>query len=144
MRVMAVDYGVARTGVAVSDATGTLTGDAFVIKDKCMGRVARRIVREWKTRGVDRIVVGLPLNMNDTEGESAARCREFAGLIEGLIEDRYQGATKPIMWDERGTTLDAYEVLNANRRYGKKRRERIDAVAASLILESYLASMGKE
>jgi len=134
MRVMAVDYGDARTGVAVSDATATIVGDAWVLQSKSREDVAAAISAEAATRGVSVIVVGFPRNMDGTAGPRAEVCEQFAALLRGRCEARVA------LWDERLTTVDAHRILTDAGKFGKKRKKTIDAVAASLILEGYLSS----
>ena len=133
MKVMAIDYGDARTGVALSDVGGTITGRTTVIPSYNPEKALSALVSLAVENGVERLVVGLPKNMDGTEGERAALCRDFAGRLEKISGLRVD------LWDERRTTLDAYRILSDNRRFGKKRRQQVDAVAASLILEGYLA-----
>ena len=135
MRVMAVDYGDERTGIAVSDPLGILVGETFVIKEWNQERLAEKIAEAARERGVQVIVIGNPKNMDGTEGPRAEKSRELAALVKGRI------GIDPVMWDERRTTVDAHRILSDNGRYGKKRKELVDAVAASLILEGYLGSI---
>ena len=133
MRVMAIDYGDRRIGIAVSDALGVLCGDAFTITEWNMERAAQRIAEEAKARGVGTLVLGLPKNMDGSEGPRAEISREFAALIE-----RETGLT-PVLWDERRSSVEAHAILHANGRKMKAHRKTVDAVAASLMLESYLS-----
>ena len=133
MRIMAIDYGDARTGVAVSDETATLTGDAWVIHNRNSNIIASGIIEEAKTRGVSQIVVGYPKNMDGTIGPRAEKCEDFAGLLRTICD------IEIILRDERMTTISANRVLTETGRFGKKRKKTIDAVAASIILEEYLA-----
>ena len=130
---MAVDYGDARTGVAVSDMTSTLTGEAWVIQEKGMQEVARAIAGEAVSRGVRAIVVGHPKNMDGSVGPRAEISEQLAGHIQKLCD------IDVVLWDERMTTMSAHRILTDTGRFGKKRKKTVDAVAASLILESYLA-----
>jgi len=132
---MAIDYGDARTGVAVSDTSLTLVGDAWVVHSKKMEEVAKTIVSEVVKRGVTRIVVGYPKNMNGTAGPRAEKSEHLVGLLRDLSE------IEIILWDERMTTISANRVLTDAGKFGKKRKNTIDAVAAALILESYLGSL---
>ncbi|MBQ7566861.1 MAG: Holliday junction resolvase RuvX [Oscillospiraceae bacterium] len=135
MKIMAIDYGDARTGVAVSDSLGMLVGTTDVIRAYRAETVAQEIAKRVKEHGVERLVMGLPKNMDGTEGPRAALYREFAALVE-------RTAGMPvILWDERRTTVDAHRILSENNVHGKKRKDTVDAVAASLILEAYLASL---
>ena len=120
MRVMAIDYGDARTGVAVSDAAGTLTGYTTVIPSRVPERAAEELARIARERQADELVMGFPRNMDGTEGPRAELYRSFAALVE-------EKAGMPVrLWDERRTTIEAHQM-------------NVDAVAASLILEGYLA-----
>ncbi len=135
MRVMAIDYGDRRTGIAVSDLTGTLAGETWTIKEWNPETLAEKIAAEVKSREVSKLVLGLPRNMDGSEGARAEKSRAFAELLEkktGFV---------PIMWDERRTTVDADRILRENGRRGKKKKAVVDAVAAMLILEGYLGSL---
>ena len=132
---MAIDYGDARTGVAVSDITGTLAGDAWVIKGRRAEIVADAIADAARDRGVERIVLGYPLNMDGTAGPRAEKSLE----LRDMLAERT--GLDIVMWDERRTTVAAHNILSENGRRGKKRKESVDAVAATLILEGYLNSL---
>ncbi len=135
MRVMAIDYGDARTGIAVSDALGTLAGETFVIAQWDAAALSRTIAAEAKTRGVETLVLGLPKNMDGTEGPRAEKARAFAELLKA------DGAPPVVLWDERRTTVDAHRILRENGKREKKHRQSVDAVAAALILEGYLGTL---
>jgi len=142
---MAVDYGDARTGVAVSDESASLTGDAWVISSKRDNETASTIVTEAKARGVSCIVVGLPKNMDGSVGPRAEKCIQFADLLHTTAQHQ-QSTSHPtdieiILRDERLTTMSAHRILTDVGKYGKKRKKTVDAIAASLILEEYLAFM---
>ena len=133
MRIMGVDFGDARTGVAVSDLLCTLAGSATVVPSRNREKAIADIVRMVKEQEVGEIVVGLPRNMDGSEGSRAQLCREFAQELE-------QAAGVPVvMWDERRTTVEAHSILSQHKYHGKKRKDTVDAVAATLILEGYLA-----
>lgn len=133
MRIMGIDYGDARTGVALSDLLCSLVGSACVVPSRNTEKAIADIVRIAKENGVGEIVVGLPRNMDGTEGSRAQLCREFAEKLK-------EATGLPVaMWDERRTTVEAHNILSAHNYHGKKRKETVDAVAASLILEGYLA-----
>ena len=132
MRVMAIDYGDARTGVALSDPSGLLTGFTTVIHSRNRETVLTQLAALCKDRGADRLVMGFPRNMDGTEGPRAALYREFAASLE-------KAAGMPVrLWDERRTTVEAHQILSCQNYHGKKRKNTVDAVAASLILEGYL------
>jgi len=134
-RIMAVDFGDARTGVAVSDISKTLVGEAFVIKDAIVDRLAKRLAQEALDRGAEKIILGYPKNMNGTLGERAEKSEKLRDKLAAL------GAPEIILWDERRTTVDAHRILSESGRNGKKRKDTVDAVAATLILEGYLNSL---
>lgn len=133
MRIMGIDYGDARTGVAISDLLCTLVGSAKVVPSRNTDKAIADIVKIAEENQVGEIVVGLPKNMDGTEGSRAQLCREFV--------DRLGQATglPVVMWDERRTTVEAHNILSQHNYHGKKRKDTVDAVAASLILEGYLA-----
>ena len=135
MRIMAVDYGDARTGVAVSDPSATLVGEAWVVHNRNIDSVAQIIVDETLNRGVSAIVVGYPKNMDGTTGPRAEKSERLVEILRSLCD------VEVILWDERMTTVSAGRVLTETGKFGKKRKKTIDAVAASLILESYLGSI---
>ena len=130
---MAIDYGDARTGIAISDPTGSIVGTALVIPSYNRDKTAAEIRRLMEQHGVEELVMGFPRNMDGTEGPRAALYREFAALLTEVT------GKEPVLWDERRTTVDAHRILSDNNRHGKKRKATVDAVAASLILEGYLA-----
>ena len=133
MRVMAIDYGDARTGVAVSDAAGLLTGYTTVIHSKKPEQAAEEIAKITAERQVDELVLGFPRNMDGTEGPRAGLYRAFAALVEEKT------GLSVRLWDERRTTVEAHQILHASGKKMKAHKQSVDAVAASLILEGYLA-----
>jgi len=137
MRVIAVDYGDARTGIAVSDESASLTGEAWVIQEKNQATVARIVASEAVSRNAQVIAVGYPKNMNGSVGPRAEKSEQLAGLLRTLCD------IEVVLWDERMTTMSAHRILTDTGRHGKKRKKTVDAVAASLILESYLRYMAK-
>lgn len=131
---MAVDYGDARTGIAVSDELGMLAGAAFAITEWSPERVAAKIAEEAKKRGVGIIVLGYPKNMDGTLGPRAEKSEQLAAMVRGTY------GLEVVLWDERRTTVDAHRILSESGVSGKKRKGTVDAVAATLILEGYLNS----
>ena len=134
-RIMGVDFGDARTGIAVSDLLCTIVGTTTVIHSRNKEKTIAQICTMVKESDVGEIVVGLPKNMDGSEGPRAELCREFAGELEtatGLLVR---------LWDERRTTVEAHNILSAHNYHGKKRKNTVDAVAASLILEGFLNSL---
>ena len=135
MRIMAIDYGDQRIGIAVSDALCVLCGDAFTMQEWNMERAAQRIAEEVRSRGVGTLVLGLPKNMDGSEGPRAALSREFAVLLKEAT------GLEPVLWDERRSSIEAHAILHAGGKKEKQHRKTVDAVAASLILEGYLGSL---
>ena len=134
-RIMGIDYGDARTGVAFSDLRCTIVGSTCVVPSRNAEKALADIVRMAKEQDVGTIVVGLPRNMNGTEGPRAELCRAFASRLGELT------GLETVMWDERRTTVEAHNILSQHNYHGKKRKDTVDAVAASLILEGYLNSI---
>ena len=134
MRIMAIDYGDERIGLAVSDLTGTLCGDAWTMNEWNMERAAERICEEAKAREVERFVLGLPRNMDGSEGPRAEKSRRFAAMLTE------RSGLEVRLWDERRSSIEAHAILHASGKKEKKHRKVVDAVAASLILEGYLGS----
>ena len=137
MRIMGIDYGDARTGVAISDLLCTIVGSTQVIHSRNMDKTIQRIHEIVSENAVSKIVVGLPKNMDGTEGPRAELCKVFAQKLEGTT------GIQVAMWDERRTTVEAHNILSAHNYHGKKRKDTVDAVAAALILEGYLAFLGR-
>ena len=132
-RIMGIDYGDARTGVALSDLLCSIVGSAQVVPSRNTQKAIADIVNIAKENEVGEIVVGLPRNMDGSEGTRAQLCREFADLLK-------EATGLPVaMWDERRTTVEAHNILSQHNYHGQKRKNTVDAVAASLILEGYLA-----
>lgn len=132
MIVMAIDYGDAHTGIAISDPTGFLTGTTTTIHSRKAEVVLDELAKLVQTHRVEELVMGFPRNMDGTEGPRAQLYRDFADRVAQIT-----GLT-PILWDERRTTVDAHRILFESGKNAKKRKQTVDAVAASLILESYL------
>ncbi len=135
MRIMGIDYGDARTGLAVSDEMNILVGEAWTLNEWNPERVADVITQEAQKRNVGRLVLGLPKNMDGSEGPRAEKCRDFAELLRSKTD------IELVMWDERRSSIEAHAILHANGKKEKKHRKTVDAVAASLILEGYLGTL---
>ena len=132
-KIMGIDYGDARTGVAISDLLCSIVGSTYVVPSRNPEKAIADIVKLAKDNMVGEIVVGLPKNMDGTEGVRAELCRAFAQQLK-------EATGLPVsMWDERRTTVEAHNILSQHNYHGKKRKNTVDAVAASLILEGYLA-----
>lgn len=137
-RIMGIDYGDARTGVALSDLLCSIVGSTTVVPSRNREKALADIVRIAKENQVGKIVVGLPRNMDGTEGPRAELCREFAAVLAEAT------GLEIIMWDERRTTVEAHNILSQHNYHGQKRKNTVDAVAASLILEGYLNSQNRK
>ena len=133
MKVLAIDYGDARTGIAVSDLTGSIVGATTVIHSRNREKTLQEIAALVREHRPARVVMGFPRNMDGSEGPRAELYRAFAADLEAVLE-------MPVrLWDERRTTVEAHNILSAIGYHGKKRKNTVDAVAASLILEGYLS-----
>lgn len=132
MRIMAIDYGDAHTGIAISDPTGLLAGTTTTINSRKAEVVLEELARLVRDYRVDELVMGYPKNMDGSDGPRAELYRAFAQRVEEAT------GLKPVLWDERRTTIDAHRILFEAGKNGKKRKKTVDAVAASLILEGYL------
>lgn len=133
MKIMAVDFGDARTGLAVCDRTEFLASPVGTIQERDFDRCAQQISYAVQEYAVGMIVVGLPRNMDGSEGERAEKCRALGERLKELTN------LPVVMWDERRTTISAANYLNETNVRGKKRKEIIDEVAATIILEDYLS-----
>lgn len=134
MRIMALDYGDARTGVAISDLNGILCGETLVLNEWDAEHLAQRVSALARERGCGLILLGLPLNMDGSEGPRAEKARQFAEMLRAL------DVPEVLLRDERRTSVEAHAILRANGRREKRHRQNVDAVAAQLILETFLGS----
>ena len=132
MRIMAIDYGDAHTGAAVSDLTGLLAGYTETIHTRRQEEVLSRLGELIGEYGVEELVLGYPKNMDGTLGPRA----EKAEAMARTLEERFGLPVK--LWDERRTTIDAHQILMDSGKNARKRKKVVDAVAAALILEGYL------
>lgn len=133
MRILAVDYGDSRTGLAISDKSEILASPLTTVFEKDFDRCAEIVAENARKNGAEMIVVGDPINMNGTRGPRSEKCRLFADKLRELT------GLEVNMWDERSTTVSAISIMNENNKRGKKRKEALDQAAAAIILESYLA-----
>ncbi|GHU88891.1 Holliday junction resolvase RuvX [Clostridia bacterium] len=131
MRVMAIDYGDSRTGVAISDLTGTLVGNAFTLSEK-RGVLLDKLVALCAEQLIGHIVLGYPRHMNGDVGERAKISEKLAETL------KQRTGLQVTLWDERLTSVAAHNILKTNRRGNHKAT--VDAIAASLMLEEFLAS----
>jgi len=132
MKIMAIDYGDAHTGVAISDRTLTLCGFSTVVTAYRPEAVIEHLQKLIAEHEVTELVLGHPLNMDGTRGPRAEKA-------EGFAEQLRQATGLPVtLWDERRTTVEAHNIMQANGKRAKERKKTVDAVAASLMLEGYL------
>lgn len=132
---MAIDYGDQRIGLAVSDLLGMLCGEAWTMNEWDMERASKRIAEEAAVREVGTLVLGMPKNMDGSEGARAEKSREFKAMLER------DSGLPVVLWDERRSSIEAHAILHAAGKKEKQHRKTVDAVAASLILEGYLGSL---
>ena len=132
MVIMSVDLGKSRTGIAVCDKTEFLASPYTVIFEKSPNKLPEKVAQAAKEVKAELIVVGLPKNMDGSEGESAQNARDFAKKIQDLT------GLETVMQDERGTTITAHNFLNTTNTRGKKRKNVVDEVAATIILQDFL------
>ena len=132
MKIMAIDYGDAHTGIAISDYTETLAGYSDTLHSRRQEEVLSGIQRLIAEHGVQLLVLGYPRNMDGTEGPRAEKCAAFGALL------RQATGLEVILWDERRTTVEAHGILHASGKRMKQHKKTVDAVAATLILEGYL------
>lgn len=133
MRILSVDFGDARTGIAVCDKGELLASPVSVITEYHFDVLAEKIAQQAKEQKAEMIVVGNPLNMDGTSGDRSRKAHELSKILEELT------GLEVVMWDERRTTVTAASFLNETNVRGKKRKAVIDAVSAVIILEGYLA-----
>ncbi len=132
MKIMAVDYGDARTGIAFSDIRGILASPHSVIEESYAPKLADKIASLAESNKAELIVIGLPVNMDGSQGYRCEQCRALGDLV------REKTDISVIFEDERMTTVIAHGMLSDNNVRGKKRKSQVDAVSASVILQSYL------
>lgn len=132
MKIMGIDYGDARTGISVSDVTGFLAGQPQVISQWNLEKLTVTLCELIRREHIEEIVMGLPKNMDSTEGERAQKCRALAAELEART------GVPVVLWDERRTTIEAHAILHATGKKQKKHKKSVDAVAAALILQGYL------
>ena len=132
MKIMAIDYGDAHTGIAISDLMCTLAGYTTVINTRKAEVVVQEVKKIIAEHGVPELVLGYPKNMDGTLGPRAEKCEAFAEVL------RTETGLAVTLWDERRTTIDAHNILMAGGKNAKQRKKTVDAVAAALMLEGYL------
>ena len=135
MRILGIDYGDARVGLAISDPFGWTAAELPQIKGGDLGRAGNEITAICKERGIEKIVLGYPKNMNGTIGPRGEISEKFKEILEkktGLSVE---------LWDERLTTVSATNIMNTSGFKSSKRKDRRDSLSAAIILESYLKSL---
>ena len=132
MKILGIDYGEARTGFAVCDKDEIIASPLCVVHEKKLEELIKKTVEIINDNGIEEVVIGNPINMNNTKGEKSVKCELFAEKI------REQVKIPVVMRDERLTTVSAHSIMNEVNKRGKKRKETIDSVAAALILEDYI------
>ncbi len=133
MKIMAVDYGDSRTGLAMCDKGEILASPLYTINMKDFDKCLEMTAQAAKENRAELIVVGNPINMNGTEGPRSEKCRLFADRLKELV------SVDVVMWDERSSTVTAIGYMNDVNKRGKKRKEVLDSAAAAVILEGFLA-----
>ncbi len=135
MKVLGVDFGDSRTGLAVSDALGFGSNVLDAVKCKNMKGVAEQIIALCNEQKIERIVLGFPKNMNGTLGDRAKKTKKLKSMLEENLD------IPVILWDERLTTVSAHNLMNETNVRGKKRKESVDSISAAYILQEYLDSI---
>lgn len=133
--ILGIDFGDSRTGFAVSDPTGLIASTLETFKEKSMKKVALRAMEHVENLGIEKIVLGLPKNMNGTIGDRGEKSKKLAAEIAALTD------IPVILWDERLTTVSAHNLMNETNLRGQKRKDSVDKIAAAFILQSYLDSV---
>ena len=131
-KYLGVDYGDRRTGLAECDISGMLASGIETISEGGMRKTAERVAREAEKRSCKKIIIGLPKNMDGTEGDRVTVIKAFACLVREYTEIEID------FFDERMSTMVAYRYLGATETYGKKRKESVDTLSAEIILQSYI------
>ena len=131
-KYLGVDYGDVRTGLAECDVSGMLASGITTIKEGGMRNTAERVAKEAAARSCKKIIIGLPKNMDGTEGERATVIKAFAEILASITDIPLD------FYDERMTTMQAYRFLDGAGTFGKKRKDVIDTLSAELILQSYI------
>lgn len=135
MKVLGVDFGDSRTGLAVSDALGFGSNVLDAVKCKNMKGVAEQIIALCNEQKIERIVLGFPKNMNGTLGDRAKKTKKLKSMLEENLD------IPVILWDERLTTVSAHNLMNETNVRGQKRKDSVDSISAAYILQGYLDSL---
>lgn len=132
MKVLGIDYGDARTGVSLSDSTGFLASPYTVVFEKDYMKIVTALLQIIEKEKPELVVIGYPKNMNNTLGPRAKKSERLASIL------KRKAKIKTVLWDERQTTMSAHQILSENGVSGKNRKHIVDAVAATVILQSFL------
>lgn len=132
MRILAVDFGERRIGVAISDPLGLIAQPWGILRRASNRQAAGELAALAREVGATAIVVGLPLDADGSEGYQARRVRRFAALLEEMVD------IPLVLWDESLTTVDAESLVSRQKRRRGKRAQPMDDVAAAVLLQSYL------
>ena len=135
MKILAVDFGDARTGLACCDPTQTLASPIGCIKERNFRKTAEAVAQAAEQTGCGTIVVGHPKNMDGSEGQRAQKCADFAAELQKMVP------CPVVLYDERCTTMEAAHLMDAAGTFGRRRKEQIDEASAAIILEDYLRSL---
>ena len=131
-KYLGVDYGDKRTGLAECDASGLISSGIGTVSEGGMRNTAERVAREAESRGCKKIIIGLPKNMDGTEGFRVETVRAFGEILSSLTDI-------PIdYYDERMSTMEAYRFLDGAGTFGKKRKGVVDTLSAQIILQNYI------
>ena len=133
-KILAVDYGDVRTGLAVSDALGMMAGGIGTVKARGMHDLCNIVLEHAEKNKVGKIIIGDPVNMNGTRGPRSEKAHMFADLLRENTDIEVE------LYDERCSTMVAHTYLNATNTHGKKRKEVVDTLSAQIILQDYLDS----
>ena len=131
-KYLGVDYGDVRTGISECDPSGLIATGICTVKEGGMKNTARRIANEAEQRSCKKIIVGLPKNMDGSEGFRAEAVRAFVEILTSLTDIAVE------LYDERMTTMQAYRIFEESGAYGKRRKNNVDTLSAQIILQNYI------
>ena len=137
MRILGIDFGDSRTGLAISDPLGFGASSLAPCKEKNMQKVADAVAQLVKEKNVEKIVLGYPKNMNGTIGPRGEKTEAFQKMLKEKLGENFP----VILWDERLTTVSAHHLMNETNVRGQKRKDSVDSVSAAYILQGYLDSI---
>ena len=137
VRILGIDLGDVRTGVALSDPFGKMASGLMTITEYSEERLIDRLCRLILEKQVTRVVMGIPINMDGSKGQRALKAQEFARLLEQAC------GKEVILVDERCSTMVAHRFLNETNCRGKKRKQVVDTLSAQIILQDYLDKINR-